>query len=135
MREGGAVIVFSRRKQDAEKREALIERRRQEDAAPRLRDAVPTLQSLRMRFEESRPSSGAVLEYTRHVMVAMAPALFEVRCSEPRCTGSHDLTSIVLAALRARKPQCEGTSACQGNVGDLQCDRTLSYVCQAEFQA
>lgn len=126
-------MVFSRRSKDEKKLAAIAEQRRIEDEAPRLRDVVPSLRSLRMRLEDRRAAGQCAAPYTKHVVVATGPALFSVRCGEPRCSGSHDLTGSILAALRAALSHCEGESACQGAVDDVPCDRTLVYVCEAEF--
>lgn len=129
-------MAFNQRRLSVEQREASAEKRRIEDAAPRLRAVVPGLKVLRMRCEERRAQGQVTsMPYTRHVVVASAPALFTVRCSEPRCSGIHEVTGAVLKALRAHDPNYHGESACQGDVGDNPCDRTLVYVCEAEFGA
>jgi hypothetical protein len=114
--------------------EALAEHRRREDAAPRLRDEVRRLVSLRMTFEDVRTEGRLVaMSYVKPVMVADAPAYFEIRCMEPRCDGRHDLTQAILQALRQSKPLFEGRSDCGGNVGDTPCDRVLGYTCEATY--
>jgi hypothetical protein len=74
------------------------------------------------------------MPYTRHVVVATGPAMFAVRCTEPRCDGRHELTNNIMNALRKGLRHYEGESVCQGNVGDLACDRTLLYFVDAEFE-
>lgn len=112
-----------------------MEQRRREDAAPHLRDVVPGLKSVRLRVED-HPVAGrtAAWPYTRHIIVETAPALFTVRCTEPRCDGRHDLTAQILRDLRETIRASEGESACQGNIGDAACDRILHYSCEAEFR-
>jgi hypothetical protein len=88
-----------------------------------------------MHLEDRRANGATAMPYTRHVVVATGPALFTVRCSEPRCTGNHELTDVLLRALRQTMPRYEGESTCQGDVGDIPCDRTLVYVYEAEFRA
>jgi len=128
-------MPFLRRKQDLGRLESRTEARRREDAAPRLRDVVPGLRSLRFHFQDRRQGEQAtLLSYTKHVMVNTGPALFVVRCPEPRCSGQHDLTAIILGHLEKAQPRYEGESRCQGLVDDSACVRVLFYVSQAEFQ-
>ena len=126
----------NRRQRQAEQLEAQAEQRQREDAAPRLRDVIPELTSLRLHFrDEPAPGRSPAWPYTRHVVVATTPAMFSVRCTEPTCDGRHDLTADILRNLRAHKTRSEGESACQGNVGDNACNRKLVYVYEAEFQS
>jgi hypothetical protein len=115
--------------------EAVAEHRRREDAAPRLRDEVTHLLSLRLRFDDVR-EAGRMLaaSYSRPIVIPSAPAHFEVRCMEPRCDGRHDLTFEVLRALRGAEVCFTGESSCQGMVGDVPCDRVLAYVCEASYR-
>lgn len=118
-------------RRNTEKLEATAEQRRREDAAPRLRDEVPSLQTLRLHFEERRDAGRLVaMAYSKPVVVGSAPAQFEIRCMEPRCDGRHDLTRTLLNALRSRLTSFTAESPCQGYVGDVPCDRLLvhSYV-------
>ena len=115
--------------------EATAEHRRREDAAPRLRDEIGRLLSLRLRFEDVREEGRLVVpSYARPIVVASAPAHFEIRCMEPRCDGRHDLTHEVLHALRQSQVCFEGTSGCDGMVGDMPCDRVLGYTCEASYR-
>lgn len=114
--------------------EALAEQRRREDAAPRLRDEVVALRSLRFQFDEIRTEGRLVASpYVRPIIVATAPAYFEIRCMEPRCDGRHDLTRPVLRALNELRASFAGESACSGMIRDIPCDRTLAYTCQATY--
>ena len=117
----------------AELNEARAEHKRREDDAPRLRDVVPRLNSLRLRFEERGRDEQTKVQYTRYIVVATAPALFAFRCGEPRCTGRYELTEPILHGLRQSKQQITGETACTGSVGDRDCDRTLVYVCEADL--
>jgi hypothetical protein len=123
------------RKRDQSKIDAEAEHRRREDGAPRLRDAITRLESLRLRFDDIR-GEGRLLasSYVRPVVVAVAPAHFEVRCLEPRCNGRHDLTNQVLQALRQSSPVFTGQSDCDGTVGMVSCDRTLAYTGEASYR-
>jgi hypothetical protein len=124
------------RRRDQAALEATAEHRRREDAAPRLRDEVRRLLTLRLRFDDIRGESQvAAASYVRPVVVETAPALFEIRCMEPRCNGRHDLTAAVLSGLRRSESSFEGTSQCDGMVGDTPCDRTLAYACEASYRS
>jgi hypothetical protein len=52
---------------------------------------------------------------------------------EPRCDGRHDLTQLILRALRQSLAVFAGQSACNGSLGDVPCDRTLAYVGEATY--
>jgi len=115
-------------RRDHERIEATAEHRRREDAAPRLRDEVATLRTLRLHFEERREAAQLnAISYSKPVVVASAPASFEVRCMEPRCDGRHDLTREMITALRKQLTTFSSESACNGFVGDIACDRLLVY--------
>jgi len=123
------------RRRDPAAIEASAEHRRREDAAPRLREEIRRLDSLRLRFDDIRGESRMLAaSYVRPVVVASAPALFEIRCMEPRCNGRHDLTEAVLSGLRQAQSSFSGTSNCDGMVGDIPCDRTLGYTCEASYR-
>jgi hypothetical protein len=125
-----------RRKRDPALVEATAEHRRREDAASRLRDVAPLLQSLRLTFEDvAAEGRVAAATYVRPVVVASAPAHFEIRCMEPRCDGRHDLTTPILDALRRSLTSYSGRSNCDGMVGDMPCDRTLAYSCEATYSS
>ena len=124
--------MYHRRKRDPAVSEAIAEHRRREDAAPRLRDIAPRLESLRLTFEDVQEEGRtAVPSYTRPIVVASAPAHFEVRCMEAKCDGRHDLTPQILRGLKDGKDRFGGQSTCTGMVGDVSCNRTLSYACEA----
>ncbi len=122
------------RRRDAGQIEATAEHRRREDAAPRLRDEIEHLESLRFHFEDLRPEGQTpAIAYTRPIVVATAPAHFEVRCMDARCNGRHDLSQPVLHALRQSKTFFAGQSPCGGMIGDMACDHTLAYKCEATY--
>lgn len=75
------------------------------------------------------------VKYAKPIVVATAPAYFDVRCAEPRCDGRHDLTNAVLASLRGRNATASGRSACNGYVGDVSCNRALKYGCEATYRS
>lgn len=116
--------------------EASAEHRRREDTAARLRDEVPPLLSLRVTFEELRTEGGVqATSYVRPIVVASAPAHFEVRCMEPKCDGRHDLTASILRALKQSLASFTGQSTCDGMVADTPCHRTLGYTCEATYRS
>jgi len=124
------------RKRDPALAEAAAEHRRREDSATRLRDEVPNLLTLRLSFEEIRAEGRMqAMSYVRPIVVASAPAFFEVRCMEARCDGRHDLTAPILRALKQQLTTSRGESTCEGMVGDQPCNRAMSYVCDATFRA
>jgi hypothetical protein len=125
--------VNSNRRRDAEIE--TEEQRRREDAAPRLRDEVRQLLSLRLRLDDVVGQNRATaMSYVRPIMVSSAPALFEVRCMEPRCSGRHDLTRAVLSELRQSQATFAGESSCDGFVRDTPCQRTLAWACEASYR-
>src|SRR6185436_7217073 len=77
------------------------ERREREDRAPRLLAEVPRLQALDLVISESRSQSTSVdTKYVRRIVVASAPALFDITCSDASCRdGGHQVTYHVLRQL------------------------------------
>jgi hypothetical protein len=125
-----------RRREQLQQTEDVTEQRRREDEAPRLREVVSQLRTLRLRFQDVRDEGRHIaLPYIKPVIVQTAPAHFEIHCMEPRCDGRHDLTRSVLNALRASQRQFSGTVHCHGMVGDLACDRVLAYSGEAAYLA
>ena len=122
------------RRRDQQASDALAEQRRREDAAPRLRDKIVGLRSLRLKFEDLRTEGRmTTMSYARPIVVATAPAHFEIRCMEPRCDGRHDLTQPILRALSESRESFAGESSCSGGIHDIPCDRTLAYSYQAAY--
>jgi hypothetical protein len=102
--------------------ERFAERRRREDEVPRLREQVPDLTRLQLNIEERTGSGGNT--HTRRIVIDAAPALFLVPCGDPRCVdGGHDLTTLVMYALRSRKGLFHGEDACSGSLGPSTCAR------------
>jgi hypothetical protein len=121
-------------RRDQARIDATAEQRRRDDAAPRLADEIRTLRSLRIRFDERRGDDQSTgMSYSKVVVINTAPAAFEIRCMEPRCDGRHDLTSHILSSLRRQLPSFQAESACNGVVGDLECNRVLAYACEATY--
>jgi len=115
----------------------FAERRRREDEAPRLSDQVPDLVSLEFQIEDrSGQTTAAAPRHIRRIVIDRAPALFLVPCSDPRCSdGEHDVTTIVMRALRAREKSFEGNDECTGNVGLGACARVMHFEATADYRA
>jgi hypothetical protein len=127
--------MSSFRSRNREAAQLAAERRAREDQAPRLVNEVPGLKTLRLEIEERR--AGATVPesaHVRHVSVPHAPALFDLLCREPSCTGGgHDVTNAILQALRSRSTRFEGEHACRGSTRDADCTRVLRYIGIAEY--
>jgi hypothetical protein len=122
-----------RERQQAQ-RDAVVEHRRREDAAPRLRDEFERLLELRLTFDDIRVEGRTlVASYARPIVVATAPAHFEIHCLDSRCSGRHDLTHEIMRALRKSESCFTGTSKCEGFVDDEPCSRVLAYTCEASY--
>ena len=116
--------------------EANAEQRRREDATTRLCDEIPTLETLRFHFEDQRQSGDlTAMAYSKPIVVKSAPASFEIRCMEPRCDGRHDLSREILNALRKNLTTYAGKNACDGVVGEIGCNRVLSYTFVATYSS
>jgi hypothetical protein len=115
--------------------ERFAERRRREDEAPRLKEAVPNLGSLRLEVEEHRGTS-AVAE-TRHVRIVMVdrgPALFVLPCGDSECRdGGHDITNEVMDRLRQGAKDFVVEDRCFGNVRDVACGRIVRVLAAATY--
>jgi hypothetical protein len=110
------------------------ERRKREDDAPRLRDEIPELQSLRLVLDEFRHGGAPrLVHHTRHVVVERAPALFVVPCCDSDCDGEHDLTREVLRMLRTSAKQFEGELECYGERNKSTCHHELRYRAHARY--
>jgi len=116
--------------------ERFAERRRQEDAAARLRDVVPDLIACRIEIAEGRAHSApADVTHTRHVVVAHAPALFVIPCSDPSCRdGGHDISSALLRGLSERRTDIRSEDTCHGTVGSVHCGRVLRFAAFATYK-
>lgn len=126
-------MMMKRRTEAAER---FAERRRQEDAAPRLREVSPDLTALKIDIEEWRSSGQtADISHTRRVVVDNAPALFVIPCGDSACRdGGHDITSQVLRGLREARTRIEGDDTCHGGVGTATCGRILKFTAVAEYK-
>ncbi len=111
------------------------DRKEAEDSADRLKDIIPTLETLKFQIQHEAGGYGvAEPGYVRHVMVATAPALFLIPCGGSNCTnGGHDITLVVMRALHAASTKFDGTDICYGEAGTGSCERVLSYSATASF--
>ena len=116
--------------------ERFAERRRREDAAPRLKERAPDLVSLRLEVEESHDTTGtANAKHTRHVVVDRAPALFEIPCGDASCEGGgYDVTAAVMNALHAHETQFVADDHCRGTTGNAPCRRGLHITATATYK-
>ncbi len=115
------------------------ERRQREDSAPRLKEKVPGLTSLRLEINEfNSESENAILaaRHVRHIVVDHAPALFEFPCTDSACKeGGHDLTYSVMRSLNAKSVTFEGEDVCAGQLGAGSCGRVLRFVAHATYSS
>jgi hypothetical protein len=126
-------VVMNFRGRNSPQAQRFAERRRREDEAPRLREQVPQLVSLKLAIEERTGAGGNT--HTRRVVVDSAPALFLVPCGDPRCVdGEHDLTTDVMRALRSRQTAFHGEDECRGSLGPSACSRVLRFDGLAEYR-
>ncbi|MDD9943660.1 MAG: hypothetical protein OXU20_21645 [Myxococcales bacterium] len=132
---GGASIVNWRRGRNTVHATAVAELREREDSAPRLHGAVPRLNMLRLRIQDD-PASGQaeLLTYVKLVVVATAPAHFEIHCLEPNCDGYHNLTDSIMAGLVSGRQHFSGESHCRGLVVGADCGRVLVFHAEAEYE-
>jgi hypothetical protein len=83
---------------------------------------------------EERTDIGANT-YTRRVVIEQAPALFLVPCGDSRCSdGEHDLTAMVMKALRNHETSFHGEDPCLGTVGASSCSRVIRFDASAEYR-
>ncbi|HVJ21044.1 MAG TPA: hypothetical protein VM686_36790 [Polyangiaceae bacterium] len=130
-------MTWEQKSQGATQR--FAERLQQEHEAPRLAALIPALESLKLAVEERRgtwPSATPEGSHVRHVVVPSAPALFLITCHDPECRdGGHDVTALVMRALRARELRFEGKAQCYGHVGSADCQRAIRFVGTAAYRA
>jgi hypothetical protein len=124
---------FRYRREETARR--VQERRKRENDAPRLIDQVPNLQTLQLEIAEQRGGSAIdESKHVKHVVVAHAPALFDLPCHDTSCTeGGHDITSAILRHLQAGETRFEGRHECRGRTGSADCQRVLVYVGTATY--
>ncbi len=119
-------VALNRSRKAAEAAEQAQQRRRQEDAAPRLALEVPRLESLSIAMAEGGPAGSNAIEHTRRVVVGVAPALFEPRCAHCK-NGRHDITREIMRPLRDGATSIEGECSCDGTNGSANCPCVLRF--------
>ena len=116
--------------------QTAAERRERENSAKRLQDVVPQLAGLKFYIQEGQNGDAeAYVTHTRHIVVDRAPAVFEVGCSDRKCNGNHDLTRLVLNALKAQQPTFEGSDPCGGENKLGACALELTFRAVADYAA
>jgi len=113
-----------------EAQQRFADRRKREDDSPRLSEELPNLAALKLTVEERRPTAvTAESKYVRHVIVDRAPALFDIPCGDPSCSGGgHDVTQQLMRRLRAGAAEVMVEHECQGGVGSSHCGRILRVI-------
>lgn len=117
--------------------ERFAERRRREDEAPRLKEVVPNLKTLRLEVEEHRGTSTvAETKHVRIVLVDRGPALFVVPCGDTECRdGGHDITTEVMDRLRHAVRDFVVEDRCYGRVREVPCGRVIRVMATATYGA
>ena len=111
------------------------ERLQREQDAPRLRERVPALATLRFEITDGRNVTGADARHTRIIVVDTAPALFSLMCGDPSCRGGgHDVTHAVLDGLRSGETRFEVEDVCYGNVRTADCGRIMHVEITASYR-
>jgi hypothetical protein len=124
------------RSRNSEAAQRFAERRRREDEAPRLREAVPALATLRLEVDERRGvANSGDPKHVRLVVVDSAPALFSLPCGDHSCRdGGHEMTDAILRALNARAARVELEDACHGTIGTAPCGAVMHLVVTATYR-
>jgi hypothetical protein len=124
------------KEKELERKERRLQRTEREDAAGKLQQRVPDLADLSIAIHEVRPGGcTSDTHYIRRVVLASAPALFEVPCSDTRCEdGGYDVTREILYVLASHQPHAEGHQTCRGRCGQMDCGRTLRWVTTAKYR-
>src|SRR2546429_322567 len=124
------------RRRKTEAAERFAERRKREDDAPRLKDRVPELATLKLDIEESHDTTGTGrAKHTRHIVVDRAPALFVFPCGDASCEGGgYDITDQVMRELQAHAETFGAEDKCYGAVGTASCRRSLQIKATATYR-
>ena len=86
-------------------------------------------------MSERKGEADAEMTHVRRVVVASAPAHFEIPCGDTSCDGGgHELTHVIMRALRSRVPRIEGDDVCHGSVRSSHCGRILRYAAVATYR-
>jgi hypothetical protein len=114
---------------------AARKRREREEAAKRLAEVVPELESLKLDISDTADYEGALpVSYIRHVIVTMAPAMFDLPCGDKKCEeGGHDVTRKMMRRLRRGDTHWSVKSKCRGSKKGEPCTRELEFEVEAEY--
>jgi hypothetical protein len=97
---------------------------------------LPDLATLDLELSERKGEADAEMTHTKRVVIASAPAHFEIPCGDPSCdSGGHDLTHAVMRALRSKIRRFDGEDTCHGSVRSSQCGRVLRYAAVATYRS
>ena len=119
----------------SEASQRYAERLQREQDAPRLRDRVPALATLRLEITDGRNVTSADSKHTRIIVVDTAPALFSLMCGDHACRGGgHDVTYAVLDGLRSGATRFDVQDTCYGSVGSAECGRTMLVEITATYR-
>jgi hypothetical protein len=125
-------------RRNTEAADRMRERRRLEDAAPRLAREVTSLKTLRLTLSFRRGEIKLLdASYVRVVVVPTAPALFDIACADSTCRdGGHALTTPMLQALRSGQTHFSGEVTCRGSAGTSgnACTSVLIYEADATYE-
>jgi hypothetical protein len=111
------------------------ERRQREEEAPRLRERVPSLATLRLDIAEGRGATNSDPKHSRIILVDTAPALFSLTCADHACKdGGHDLTSSVLRGLLSGATRFDVDDLCYGSIGTAECGRNMHVQVTATYR-
>lgn len=114
---------------------AAKKRREREEAAKRLHQVVPELESLTLAISDTADNEGALpVSYIRHVVVTMAPAMFDLPCGDKKCEeGGYDVTQKMMRRLRDGDTRWSGKSKCRGSKKGEPCARELEFDAEASY--
>jgi hypothetical protein len=125
--------MFPRNTEALERRKERMER---EDRAPRLASEFPSLKNLKLLMTFKRGEVTVQPQHVRVIVVPRAPALFHVPCIDPECRrGGHEITDVVLSALRQSRTNFSGACPCTGELGSAaaRCTGELLFEGVAEY--
>ncbi len=123
-------------RKNLERKARHAQRMAREDSAGKLVALAPDLKELYISIDETQRSGSAIggTRYIRRVVLASAPALFELPCSDPKCEdGGYDVTDEILSALASHRKVFEGQRSCPGRSSTHDCGRILRYVATATY--
>lgn len=125
--------MMTLRRRNTEASERFAQRRAREEAAPRLKERAPDLQTLKLEVEESADTT-TYSKHTRIIVVDRAPALFVIPCGDTSCTGGgYEITDAVMHNLRMHSEHFDADDRCMGTIGSAPCRRVLHVNATATY--